>query len=200
MADDRLLVVQRIFALPPADKYQLQNLRRHLDDEDKGAGFLEGTEEWIYHTMNEADLTSISSPPDPDLFMKFSRGRAIKLVNKYIVGEDSRQTISVPKLVDNEARTFWINNYSIEVADIVSRILFAFVTTFYVTMAILVLNWVNSFNGRVSVIAVSNLLFSITMAVFAKARAGEIFAVSAGYAAVLVVYASGSAGLQGSAS
>lgn len=77
--------------------------------------------------------------------------------------------------------------------------LYAVLTSLFVTAAIVSLNVVKNAIGRIFLIMLHNLLFTLAMAVFAKGRPGELFGVAAAYSAVLVVYASGSEGLKGTA-
>jgi len=169
---------------------------------ESGDSFLKGPEYLLYDEIHEADLTSVAAPDEPDIFNRFSRGRVIDLYHK-LWGIDKKHNISVTALGDTKPRErrrlkFPLVAYSPDYAFTFSRILYAIATSFLVTFAIVTLNLVEGKVGRISLIAIHNLLFTIAMAFFARGRPGEIFGVAAAYAAVLVVYASSPVGLGGS--
>lgn len=172
------------------DEDHLEQLRRHLKEYDKGRGFLQGREQLIYETPNEQDMTSVASPNEPDVFTKLARGPIINFLHR-IVGRNSHHMITVPKLANNESLRLWFRDYSPETAVRLARVLYAVLTSILVTAAIVTLNRVKHVIGRIVLIAVHNLAFTVATALFAKARPGELFGVAAAYAAVLVVYASG---------
>lgn len=169
-----------------------------MQDSDKGARFLQDVEELVYRELTEGDLTSIASPDEHDLFTKFARGPVINFVHKY-TGQNSSHVVTVPQLASNAPLSLWFKEYSPERAIILSRMLYAVLTSLFVTAAIVSLNVVKNAIGRIFLIMLHNLLFTLAMAVFAKGRPGELFGVAAAYSAVLVVYASGSEGLKGTA-
>jgi len=181
-------------SLPHVDNDHLQQLRRHLEDPHRGEYFLEGVERWVYQELNERDLTSIASPIEPDFFTQLARGPITNLLHE-IVGRNSHHVVTVPKLASNDSLNLWFKDYSPETAVLLSRVLYAMLTSILVTAAIVSLNIFKSAVGRIVLITVHNLVFTVAMAVFAKGRPGELFGVAAAYAAVLVVYASGPSGM-----
>lgn len=191
--DDRLLKFQKVCSLPCVDKDHLEQLRRHLEEPDKGAHFLRGVERLVYHKLNERDLTSIASPDESDVFTKLARGPITNLLHE-IVGRNTHHVVTVPKLGSTESLSLSFKDYSPEAAFRLSRVLYAALTSIFVTVAIVSLNIVKGAVGRIILITIHNLLFTAAMAVFATGRPGELFGVAAAYAAVLVVYASGSSG------
>ncbi|KAK5951342.1 hypothetical protein OHC33_007760 [Knufia fluminis] len=175
-------------------KDHLEQLRRHLTEPDKGAHFLRGVERLVYHKLNERDLTSIASPDEPDVFTKLARGPITNLLHE-VVGRNTHHVVTVPKLGSDDSLSLSFKDYSPEAAVRFSRVLYAALTSIFVTVAIVSLNIAKGAVGRIILITIHNLLFTAAMAVFAKGRPGELFGVAAAYAAVLVVYASGSSGL-----
>lgn len=194
--DDRLLKFRKICGLPCADKHHLQQLRRHLEDPDRGARFLQDVEDLVYRELTEADLTSVASPEEPDVLTGFARGPIVNFVHKYIGrNSNSSHVISVPQLASDDPLGLPFKEYSPDHAVVLSRTLYAALTSLLVTFAIVTLNTVTKAIGRIALITLHNLLFTIAMAWFAKGRPGELFGVAAAYAAVLVVYAGGSSNL-----
>lgn len=192
--DDRILNFQKICSLPSVDKDHLLQLRRHLEEPDKGANFLQGVEEFIYGELNEGDLTSIALPDEPDVFTKLARGPIVNLLHEFF-GRNSHHVVTVPKLASNNSLSLWFKDYSPRAAALLSRVLYAVLASICVTVAIVSLNKVEHAIGRIVLITIHNLIFTVAMALLANARPGELFGVAAAYAAVLVVYASGSSGL-----
>lgn len=187
--------------MPAADRHHLGELRHHLKDGDQGAEYLRGYEAEIYYYRDEpqiselieADFTSIAKSDEPDLFTQLARGPAVDLFHR-IIGLHRKRNIKVPRIAQRTPLEYPWKVYSPEHTIILARILYATLTSFLVTMAIISLNYFKSLISRFLLIMIHNLLFTIAMAVFAKGKPGELFAVAAAYAAVLVVFASGSAG------
>ena len=101
----------------------------------------------------------------------------------------------MPKLAEHGLQTFPFVTYSPDYILIVSRVLYATTTSILVTAAIVTLNYAPTFAGKIGFICLNNMLFVAAAAIFAKGKPGELFAVAAAYAAVLVVFASGATGL-----
>lgn len=156
---------------------------------------MRGHERNAYEERYGADLTSIASLDEPDLFTKMSRGPLLDYWHD-TVGVHRKRDISIPHFakVDHNL-TFPFKVYSAEYALKVSRVLYAIGISVLITFAIVTLNIFKTAVGRIIMIGVHNILFTIAAAIFTKAKPGELFAVAAAYAAVLVVFASGSTGL-----
>lgn len=193
--DDRLFAFQRLCRLPGAEKEMLQQLRVHLAEEDKGAGFLQGLELQVYEAFNDDDLSSIIACDQQDFFTNIARGPYVDMIHRFM-RKQRKTTIDLPKVTninpfDNETVSFFFKDYPNDRLVTLARVLYALVTSILVTAAIISLNKAKNTTWRIVLIAVHNFLFIVLMAYFTKSRPGEIFAVAAGYAAVLVVFASG---------
>lgn len=183
--------------MPSADKYHLKQLKDHIEHPQEGTNFLRGVEAWNYK-YNQTDLTSVTAPSDPDLFTRFSHGKYLDWLQKFIYGKLRQQTVEVTKIAEEDSTyRFYLETYSPEMLSILSRFLVSTLTALFITVAIFSLNVIQQAKLRIMLIFVHSLVFSIAMAVLARARAAEVFAISAAYAAVLVVYVSGSSGLSG---
>lgn len=155
---------------------------------------MRGLETLAYHKRNEADLTSIASLEAPDIVTKIARGPIVDYYHKAL-GLNGKEKIKVPQLADSdEGLEFPYKAYSPEYALRLSRILYAAGISILITTAIVTLNFFKNVIGRIILIGVHNLIFTVAAAVFTKGKPGELFAVAAAYAAVLVVFASGSNG------
>lgn len=197
VADDKLLRFRQICSLAPVDKIQLSELRRFLSNE--GNSFFEGIEEQLYESLHEADLVSIAHTDKPDWFTKLARGRASFLFHIFTRRNKSGRTLRVPRLAGDGERVFKLVEYSDESVQKLSRTLYALLTSAMVTIAVFTLNKVKSFGARIGLILLHNLCFTMGMAFLTHVKPVELFAAAAAYAAVLVVFASGSFGLTGSA-
>lgn len=197
-ADERLLTFRKVCELPTADPVHLNELRDFINRQN--GEFCQGLHAKTYEELTEEDLTSLTAQTDPDLFMRFANGPIISWFHNMMYGKNSQRTIKVPRIVEtNTQRTwdFYFEKYSPERSALLSRFMVSVTTAGLITLAIVLLNYIQRANFRIVLIFFLNLFFSVVMAVLARARAAEVFAISAAYAAVLVVYASGPSGLFG---
>lgn len=182
-------------SLAPVDEFQLRSLRQFLSSPRGGDSFLEGIEEHLYASPNESDLVSIANTESPDGFTGFVRGRVSYFWNILTRGNRSGRTLLLPRLAGNGKIKYDLIEHSPEVIQTWSRVLYALLTSFLVGLAVFTLNWVKGFWGRLGLVLLHNILFTLGMALLTNVKPVELFAAAAAYAAVLVVFASGSFGL-----
>lgn len=172
--------------------------------DDGGAKFLMDKGENIYSPLNDTlmneDMISISHMGESDFLTKFSRGPLLAAIHRLTHEDRSGRTVRTPRLDGKGHRQFFLVQRSEETIHTISRVLYACVTTLFIALAILTLNKVNGFAARLSLIVIHNLIFTVGMAFLTQVKPVELFAVAAAYAAVLVVFASGSFGLTKSSS
>lgn len=198
-ADDRLLKFQQVCNLPSADKYQLRELREHLKQESGTKTFMRHHEYHTYSELYDADFTSIAMLDEPDVFNAISRGRLMDWYHE-LLGVHWKQDLEVPHVAIRDHQKFRFNfkRYSPDYILKLSRVFYAAGVSILVTSAIVTLNYFHNVVGRFVLIGVHNLLFTVAAALCTRGKPGELFAIAAAYAAVLVVFASGSTGMTAS--
>lgn len=198
--DEKILRLQNMCNLAEVDDFQLRDLQTFLAMSNGGDGFLNALEEKVYQGSDTADLVSMAHAENPDWFTGLVRGRASRIYHILTRGNRSGRTVRVPRLAGEGHLDFTFIEHSDESIQRLSRVLYAVLTSAMVAFAILTLNWVDSFGGRLSLVLVHSLIFTLGMAFLTHVKPVELFAAAAAYAAVLVVFASGSFGLTTSGS
>lgn len=196
--DEKLLRFQKVCSLASVDKYQLHDLRMYLDEQCEATGdaFLPGRERRVWNaTGSEQDLTAISQPEDTDAVTKLIRGRGADFWHTFRGHDMSHQIMEVSRLIDDSRpRAVKFKKYPDDKVARGSMVVYALVTTSFVVFAVMTLSRRTSSVVKNLLIFLHNALFTGTLALLTPVRPVELFAAAAAYAAVLVVFSSGSVG------
>ncbi|CAM1506500.1 Fc.00g061410.m01.CDS01 [Cosmosporella sp. VM-42] len=169
-------------------KSDLEFLRTWLDMDTKGESFLEGIEATVWDEANQHDLVTIrNATGESDKFSEFLNET---LLNGYhaLIG---RFTNSNERGEDDKIRVYNEKKVS-RVGDGIVAALSAVLPM----IAILALYFVHSMIKRIGLVIVFTTIFSVTLAIFTGAKKAEIFAATATFAAVEVVYIGSTSGAQ----
>ncbi|OAL22190.1 hypothetical protein AYO22_07234 [Fonsecaea multimorphosa] len=185
--DDLLLQVSRLDALGPADNSQLDALRGWLQDPKggahgpKGRTFLQKSEARLWE--QEEGSTFISVGPtqgEKDIFTKVISWILLSVVHKYL---GFWRIAGRP--IDAEAGMYsYSDSQLLRTGTLVATVLSSTIPV----LSIFVLFIVKNTYGRIGIAAGFTAVFSAVLAAFSSARRVEIFAATATFAAVEVVF------------
>lgn len=160
----------------------LNYLQKFLETDDMGPSALTGDDSSIWGHVDEpdkraADLVALLSRQDEDPFSSWVTEKAICSLShvKWLQSEELSKVRGLTGCKDSTL---------IRIAGMVTSV----VASALPILSIVVLYFVKSLEARIGVISVFNLLLSLCMAIFTKAKRTEIFAVAAAFAAVQVVF------------
>ncbi|KAK1450401.1 hypothetical protein CMEL01_07737 [Colletotrichum melonis] len=196
----------------------LQKLPRPSDDEWEflatwlrkpkgGNGFLDmtGIEAMTWNRANQDDTFNIGGPAvGTDRFTKFMNGKVVNLYHR-VIGQHSTVSIhftqtfpscSVRSIQTNihteksseKLRPDDTRAYNEEKISRFSDIILATLSAALPTLAILALYFVQNMLHRIGLVIVLTMIFSVLFALLTGAKKAEIFAATAAFAAVEVVY------------
>lgn len=185
--DEAYLQFQSLCQSAPVNRADLKILRALLKKSPAEGSFLHESEYAAFDEKNEWDLTSLSGcNKEKDQFSKWIDNLLTKVYHEHI-GEDIHRPFSVvdewssryPPIIHN-----YPDRYIARAVDILSTIL----SSLLPTIGALGLVFVKDPLKQMGVIIVLGFLFSSTLAVLARARRIDVFAATAAFMAVLVVF------------
>lgn len=180
---DKALVEQQIILrMSPPGKRDISYLQRFLESDDMGPSALTGDDSSIWGHMDEPnkrapDLVALLSRQDEDPFSTWVTEKAISKLSN-IRWLQSKELLTVRGL-----RGFKDTSL-IRITGIFTSI----IASALPVLSIVILYFVKSLTSRIGVIALFNFVLSFCMTIFTKAKRSEIFAISAAFSAVQVVF------------
>ncbi|MCJ1364618.1 hypothetical protein MMC16_003731 [Acarospora aff. strigata] len=179
--NDVLVQQAQMFALEQPNSWDLKFLREWLGGWNMSGNFLTGLEQLIWDEKNEADLVSLRKPqPEKDVFSAWFTGTFLDYFHRCL-----GQYIKKPIPIDVESG---IRNYDnstlLALADVVCTVCACLIPI----SSIVVLYLVKNVLTRLGLVAGFTALFSFTLAIVTKARRIEVFAATAAFASVQVVF------------
>ncbi|KAL9081586.1 MAG: hypothetical protein Q9159_007234 [Coniocarpon cinnabarinum] len=170
--------VQNMAKSASATSRDLHNLKDWLRSPTEGNQFLTDREADIYQNSNQEDLITLA-PPDKqqDPFTSFIEGR---LLDAYHLIWGHRRGIGISNT------TF--RDYGKARLERLSRSISAVVASLLPTLAILILYFIQRMLVRIGLVIVFTSMFSLALAFFTAGSTAEIFAATAAFAAVEVVF------------
>ncbi|EXJ55710.1 hypothetical protein A1O7_08639 [Cladophialophora yegresii CBS 114405] len=193
--DEALLQFARLCQLAPANKADLSILRE-LTEKNDGSGdiWLRGREFETWEDEHFDDLTSLAGCyANKDAFSKFIDNMVRSVYHKHI-GHKYHDPLSVVETWGSAGKRKPIINYPdsriTRTIDTFSTILASILPT----VAAFGIYLINDQVTRMAAIVGCTLLFSTTLTLIARPKRAEVFAASAAFAAVLVVFVGNSNG------
>ncbi|KAK4549982.1 hypothetical protein LTR36_002949 [Oleoguttula mirabilis] len=171
-----LLQVSRVTALPKPNKHHLGLLRDSLNETDSSSSFLEGTEFLTWETINEGDLIAVNSSREEDEFTHWFNTHPLVWYH-WLIGS---------KL--SESKKGLIAAYSDSRVSRIATVITSVVSALLPVVAVLVLFYVKATHDRIYIMLGLTALFAFAIAIFTSAKHHEIFAATAAFAAVEVVF------------
>ncbi|KAH0159314.1 hypothetical protein KCU67_g7170, partial [Aureobasidium melanogenum] len=176
--NEALLRQAKIQQLGKPDRYDLDCLTGWLEREKGGNNFLNYPENLPWTEERVSDLVALSKR-EHDLVTKWISERLVPWL--FQIGLTTKK----PKPDDEELGLVEWSDDSYTTA---SRTTSIITSSLIPSLAIVVLYFIHSLLARIFVAMGLSFLFSITLALLTSARAAEIFASTAAFAAVLVVF------------
>ncbi|KAH6839217.1 hypothetical protein B0T12DRAFT_490380 [Alternaria alternata] len=181
--NDCLLQQARVSKLDRADVFDSRSLRYWLQHEEGGKGFLEGCERRAYDELEDPDLISLSNRSPND---KFARWLELSLVPRLPV---IFKKILVEPVVGLESMYMWRTKFGI--LRRIARALVVVLSAVLPFTAIVALYFIENLRHRIAMIAVFSGVFALVLTIFTTARPVEIFAATAAFTSVQVVFVGG---------
>ena len=184
LADEALLLVSAIHGLGKPLDADLAFLREWLERPDGGNFFLKNLEAEPWSQSDPADLVVLfNSSFNKD---HFARYMSDKIVPWYHRRFGHRSKKPSPK---SESGGVW--EYKREGFVVLGNVICMLLSSLVPSAAILGLYFVQSPGARLAVITAMSLVFSFVMTVIVQGRRADVFAATAAFAAVQVVFVSG---------
>lgn len=125
---------------------------------------------------DEHELASLRSPPDKDVFSQLLR--------------DHWRPVGSRHLSSADGADYFLDRHVVRVVAVISAV----VAAILLIGAIATLYFIQNQGARLGTIACFTVLFALSLGLLTNAKRAEIFAATAAYAAVLVVFVSGDLG------
>lgn len=125
---------------------------------------------------DEYELASLRSPPDKDVFSQLLR--------------DHWRPVGSRHLSSADGADYFLDRHVVRVVAVISAV----VAAILLIGAIATLYFIQTRGARLGTIACFTVLFALSLGLLTNAKRAEIFAATAAYAAVLVVFVSGDLG------
>ncbi|KAK4210640.1 hypothetical protein QBC37DRAFT_474901 [Rhypophila decipiens] len=171
---------------PP--KSQLHELQDFLRSSTGGKNFLKGSEAFTWKEPDPSAYLSVNRPsPENNPFTSFLTYRIAHLFHRLCGGRRSgiRSHKRFGKLVDEEAQ---LRSYSDSKLQKTSQIISVVVSSTLPVLTIFVLNTLDTTTKRLGLTVLFTGVFGLLLAFFSSAKRAEIFAATATFAAVEVVF------------
>ncbi|KAM7215142.1 hypothetical protein V8F06_009460 [Rhypophila decipiens] len=171
---------------PPTS--QLRELQDFLRSSTGGKNFLKGSEAFTWKEPDPSAYLSVNRPsPENDPFTSFLTYRIAHLFHRLCGGRRSgiRPNKRFGKLVDEEAQ---LRSYSDSKLQKTSQIISVVVSSTLPVLTIFVLNTLDTTTKRLGLTVLFTGVFGLLLAFFSSAKRAEIFAATATFAAVEVVF------------
>lgn len=179
----------KIVSVNPPGSYDLRYIQRYLFSEDMDNGVLTGKDADLWGSLDNPkghapDLLALLGRHNEDFFSSWVTE---SFVDKLIELQQKRKTSSSttttpppppPKLDDFTDKK--LLRWTFMVASVLASAL--------PIVSIVILYWVRSIKVRLGLIAIFNIVLSFVLAWFTSAKRAEVFAVSAAFSAVCVVF------------
>ncbi|KAF4303144.1 hypothetical protein GTA08_BOTSDO09333 [Botryosphaeria dothidea] len=188
---NKALVQQiKIVATEHPSMHDLRYIQNYLESSEMDE-FLTGKDANVWGSVDAPDdrapdLLSLLPRHNEDFFSRWMTGSAVEKLLRLSQGRRRASTTATAS-----PSTAHRNNLVGVKDDIVLRCTFVFVTMLasgLPILAIVILYSVKSLTTRLGLIAVFNMLLSLSLATFTSAKRADIFAVSAAFSAVQVVF------------
>lgn len=142
----------------------------------------------VYAAVNQDDLAILSdSHGEDDLFTKFITGPVLTMYHGLLSRSKTPLPIDPmrPPVGDNQSN---LHRYSDQHVEAVTNFLGTVFSSIAPLISIVVLSFVSNPKARLGLVCAFTMLFSVCLAVATKARRVEIFAATAAFASVQVVF------------
>ncbi|KAM7188458.1 hypothetical protein V8F33_010608 [Rhypophila sp. PSN 637] len=186
--NELLLQVSQLSQTLDPPKSQLRELQDFLRSSTGGKNFLKGSEAFTWKEPDPSAYLSMNRPsPENDPFTSFLTYRIAYLFHRLCGGRRSgiRSDKRFGKLVDEEAQ---LRSYSNSKLQKTSQIISVVVSSTLPVVTIFVLNSLDTTTKRLGLTVLFTGVFGILLAFFSSAKRAEIFAATATFAAVEVVF------------
>ncbi|KAI9668540.1 MAG: hypothetical protein M1831_000979 [Alyxoria varia] len=178
-----LVQYHEICQLHSPTKHDLQNLKHWLWRPDGGDNFLRGVEgeAWDSERVPHRDLiTTSDAHKERDIFSAFLADNCMVWVLRFSEWFQPKRHLDP----ENAGLTHYDDSKLNRIAHFIGTL----IASMLPAMSIFVLYFVNSMLDRLCIIIAFSALFSFTLAIFTKAKSVEIFAATAAFASVQVVF------------
>ncbi|KAH7121756.1 hypothetical protein B0J13DRAFT_628896 [Dactylonectria estremocensis] len=163
------------------NKSQLAELQGWMRDSKGGKNFLDGVEIETWTDSDETKYVTINPPlPENDAFTSLLRGFLLNIFH-FLCGE----RLKVGRVIDQESGLVRYNDSHINKA---SSMMVVILSSVIPVSTIFALSAFKTTRARIGMIVAFTGLFAAVLAIFSTAKRAEIFAATATFAAIEVVY------------
>lgn len=175
-ADEMLIQQMKIVAVDPPSSWDLRHIQRYLVSEEMAHGVLTGKDATLWDPdQGHTDLLPLATRHNEDFFSSWVTE---SVSEKLIKLRQKRKPVDQRKLDDFADKK--VLRWTFLFASVLASAL--------PILAIVILYCVRSVKVRLGLIAVFNVVLSFALAWFTSAKRAEVFAVSAAFSAVQVVF------------
>lgn len=172
----------KIVSVNPPGSSDLRYIQRFLLSEDMDNGVLTGQDAGLWGSIDKPkehapDLLALLGRHNEDFFSKWVTD---SVADKLIELQQRRKSAAAKKPRLDELTDKKMLRWTFMVASVLASAL--------PILSIVILYWVRSIKVRLGLIAVFNIVCSFALACFTSAKRAEVFAVSAAFSAVCVVF------------
>lgn len=172
----------KIVSVNPPGSSDLRYIQRFLLSEDMDNGVLTGQDTGLWGSIDKPkehapDLLALLGRHNEDFFSKWVTD---SVADKLIELQQRRKSAAAKKPRLDELTDKKMLRWTFMVASVLASAL--------PILSIVILYWVRSIKVRLGLIAVFNIVCSFALACFTSAKRAEVFAVSAAFSAVCVVF------------
>jgi hypothetical protein len=173
-----LLQHQRLYQLPSANRHDLGQLRRWIEDEDYGGFFLEMPED-AWDRRFDGDLVALSTRANEgDRFSKWLADSLLPFIHRKILHRNRKEDEPNDKTYE----------YSDKTLSRVSEVAAIIASSCLPTVPIFALNFISNVLVRLGFTLAFSVVFTCCLAIFTSARRSEVFAATVALASVQVVF------------
>ncbi|KAI9375788.1 hypothetical protein BJX61DRAFT_539519 [Aspergillus egyptiacus] len=167
--------------IPKPSTRELEFLRRWLIRPSMGDNFLSDLEAKVWGSCNDTDFVTLSSrDTEEDAFTRFLHGTLLDIYHR-VYGHRRKSTSATDPEPNFRA-------YTEGKLARLSNTITAMLSSVFPTVAILILYLVDSMFARIGLIIGFTALFAFVLSMFTSTRRVEVFAATAAFAAVEVVF------------
>ncbi|KAK0658714.1 hypothetical protein QBC41DRAFT_308131 [Cercophora samala] len=176
-----IIQVHQMNSIPSPQPSQLSALKDWLRDFKGGNSFLQSNEAFTWADPDPSSYLCLSAPvKETDPFTTFITEKILGAYHHFL-----GHRLGTGEVVDTETgHTSYSSSRISQASSLITTVLASILPV----LTILVLNTLESTNARIAVTAAFTALFALVIAVFSDAKRIEIFAATATFAAVEVVF------------
>ncbi|KAK4200368.1 hypothetical protein QBC40DRAFT_254139 [Triangularia verruculosa] len=171
--------MSQVRSIRPPEKSQLEVLKNWLNRDDGGSGFLEGSEVLIWAQDDIGEYACLATGTETDIFTAWIRRIIVAMFSCFCRGKKGKGVIE---------ESSGMRRYDDDSVNVASNIISLVIASTLPILTIFVLNSRSTTTDRLLFTILFTALFAGALGFFSSAKRVEIFAATATFAAVEVVF------------